>query len=384
MDHLTHTAERSASTGKHILFVSPYWLENHRWMISSVKLAELWQRMGYRVTVVCMGSQTRMEIMSETLTIHFVRDFFLPDPLNYGIAAQFTSTVLRVAAGIKPDLVIINKVLFWSSRAIFRLKRAGYRVIVTTDALVGRTWQPRGFFSRIIMSVGARLVGDRVLRAADQIVFFHPQPADLLHRLGIAKRSRVIPSGIDAAHFHHDSSDRMHNECVITYIGRLESVKGVDDFLAAAVRVKERNPAVKIQVVGWCKDRHRLMRQYAATVAFLGLRSDIPDLLKGTDIFVLPSYSEGLSNALMEAMASGCACIATRVGGNAFLIEEAASGLLFAPGDRTTLQRHLEKLIADPEERKRLSHNAQRRIREMFDWAVVMNEYQKLFKDFLR
>jgi glycosyltransferase involved in cell wall biosynthesis len=77
-----------------------------------------------------------------------------------------------------------------------------------------------------------------------------------------------------------------------------------------------------------------LVLRYGGSVTFTGLRKDIPAVLGETDIFVLPSYSEGLSNALMEAMSSGCACIASDVGGNAYLIQNGVSGFLFPPGDQ--------------------------------------------------
>src|SRR3989338_7858823 len=105
---------------KTILLVSPYWKEDHRWMVSSVKLAELWQRLGWHVTVVCMSKSMGVEKISETLTIHRRKDFFLPDPWNYGIAFGFSGYVRKIAKELKPDLIVVNKLLFWSSFATLR------------------------------------------------------------------------------------------------------------------------------------------------------------------------------------------------------------------------------------------------------------------------
>ncbi len=379
MDHLTQSFPATLQTGKKILLVSPYWLEDHRWMISSVKLSELWQRMGYSVTVVCMGSKNHIEKISDTLTVHFRKDIFLPDPFNYGIAFGFSRYVAAVADDMKPDLVIVNKVLFWSSLAIFRLKRKGYSALLITDALVGITWKPRHWYSKIIMACGAWTVGRMVLHAASRIVFFHPQPSDVLQKLKIDQQSTVIPTGIDPSLFHADQS--MIDQAIhITYVGRLESVKGVDDFLEAAQCIKEKYPEIVIQVVGWYKDRHDLVAKYESSVIFTGLSNDIPGILRGTDIFVLPSHSEGLSNALMEAMASGCACIATNVGGNAFLIEHEKSGLLFTPGDRKVLQMHMETLIDDGAYRLWLGTAARHRIEEQFSWEIVSKQYRNIFE----
>ena len=389
-------------------------------MPSTVKLAELWQRMGYRVVCVCMGHgggkkgekrKESEEVVSDTLTIYRVKDFFLPDPLNYGIAPTFVFHVLRALKKEKPDIVIVNKVLFWSSLVTPLLRLLGKNPIVTTDALVGMTWHPRRFIPKVIMTIGAWTAGWMVLISAKKVIFFHPQPERLLKMLGIRKKSQVIPTGIDETKYGGDKirrfedskgqtlrqgsgqgfetsqKDEGQKSIKITYVGRLESVKGVDDFLAAAVPVKEQYPLINIQVVGWYPStssgqaRHPLVKQYQDKVTFTGLRHDIPHVLSETDIFVLPSYSEGLSNALMEAMSSACACIASEVGGNCFLIENGISGFLFPPGDRAMLKSHILRLIEDVHKREALGSAARGRIEKVFSWRVIEKKYATLFAE---
>ena len=363
---------------KTILLISPYWKEPHRWMVSSYKLAELWQRMGYRVVVVCMGEKTGKEVASETLTIYRVKDFFLPDPLNLGIAPTFFFHVLRALKNEKPDITIVNKAMFFSSLTVPMLRLLGRKPILTTDALVGMTWQPRGIFSKILMSSIAWTIGWIILLSAKQIIFFHPQPSGLLKILGIARKSQVIPTGIDESKYISLKQDGKIN---VTYVGRLESVKGVDDFLAAVNGLISQYINLNAQVVGWYKEGHRLVSEYEDKVTFTGLRDDIPQILSKTDIFVLPSYSEGLSNALMEAMASSCACIATEVGGNRYLIENGVSGFLYPPGDREALKSHIRRLIEDDSKRKSLGAAARTRIESEFSWDVVEEKYASLFED---
>ena len=360
-----------------ILLISPYWREDHRWMVSSLKLAELWQRLGFRVIVVCMGSASGVERVSDTLTIHRRKDFFLPDPLNFGIAPGFAGYVRRLIQSEKPDRIVFNKVLFWSSFAAIPLRMFGYRFDVLTDALVGITWKPRAFLPRALMALGGWTVGWLVLLCADRIVFFHPQPEAILRCLGIARKSRVIPTGIDPAPFAH--TRKQHDGVNVTYVGRLESVKGVDDFLAAAVPLKRELPQLHARVVGWYKERHPLVERYQNDVEFTGLREDIPAVLGETDIFVLPSYSEGLSNALMEAMASGCACIASDVGGNRFLLQNGVSGLLFPAGDIEALRAHIRRLTQDQAKRKTMGEAARKRIDDIFAWEKVGEQYKTFF-----
>jgi glycosyltransferase involved in cell wall biosynthesis len=397
-------------------------------MVSSVKLAELWQRLGYRVVVACMGkplspspsptplpvrpddsaveSATRVgrgahvERVSETLTIYRKKDIFLPDPWNYGIAFGFFGLVRRIIREEKPDLIVINKLLFWTSLSAIPLTLSGRRPIVLTDTFVGITWWPRGFLPKIGAAIYAWTLGWLVLLCAKRVVLFHPQPEQLLKRMGIAGKTRVIPTGVDVASFlpltpspsPTPLSVRPTDSAVggaaragrgahltLTYVGRLESVKGVEDYLVAASSVHRDFPDVHVQVVGWFKPGHPLVEQYCHVVAFTGLSDDIPAVLAVTDIFVLPSYSEGLSNSLQEAMASGRACIASDVGGNRFLIQNGISGFLFPAGDREALKSHLRRLIEDPAKRRMLGEAARRRIEAVFDWKVVGEQYRELF-----
>lgn len=345
-------------------------------MVSGYKLADLWQRLGYRVVVSCMGSETKIERLSETLVVHSRKDLFLKDPWNYGIALGFGGFVAKLAKEEKPDVIVVNKLLFWSSLAALSLRLRGHRVVQITDALVGMTWWPRGRVPQVCAAIYAWTLGWLLLLNAKTVVFFHPQPEALLKRLGIAKKSTVIPTGIDPSPYGRKD----HDGVVVTYVGRLESVKGVDDFLAAVDPLVDEFPALKVQVAGWYPEGHPLVEKYQRRIAFLGRQDDVPDVLGRTDIFVLPSHSEGLSNALMEAMSSSCACIASDVGGNRYLIENGLSGLLFPAGDREALRSHIRRLIQDGAKRATLGHNARIRIDTVFSWEKVGKQYDSFFR----
>ncbi|MDP7454704.1 MAG: glycosyltransferase family 4 protein [Candidatus Peribacteraceae bacterium] len=378
---------------KTILLISPYWKEEHRWMVSTVKLAELWQKLGYRVIVACMGGKRskerknesmkgqkiEAEVVSDTLSIYRKKDLFIPDPWNYGIAFGFTGFVRRIIKNERPDVIVVNKILFWSSFSLILLRLTGKKVILLTDALVGITWWPRSLIPKACAAIYAWTAGWLILLFASKVVTFHPQSEKILKILRINKKVEVIPTGIQS---ESRNVVRSEGQMTITYVGRLESVKGVDDFLASSVAIKKEYPDIKIQVVGWYKEGHPLVRKYRDEVVFTGLRDDVSEILGNSEIFVLPSYSEGLSNALMEAMSAECACIATEVGGNRYLIQNGVSGLLYPPGDREVLKSHLRKLIEDTAKRKSLGENAHKRIEETFDWKIVGKQYQELFESF--
>ncbi|MDP7477268.1 MAG: glycosyltransferase family 4 protein, partial [Candidatus Peribacteraceae bacterium] len=182
---------------KTILLISPYWKEEHRWMVSSVKLAELWQRIGFNVIAVCMGTESKIDRVSDTLTVHYRKDLFLPDPWNYGIAFGFTGYVRKLIKQDKPDHIVVNKLLFWTSFCTIALRLTGHKVLVLTDAFVGINWWPRGFIPKVAAAIYAWTGGWLILLFASKVVTFHPQPPSLLKRLLIFKKTQVIPTGID-------------------------------------------------------------------------------------------------------------------------------------------------------------------------------------------
>ena len=100
----------------------------------------------------------------------------------------------------------------------------------------------------------------------------------------------------------------------------------------------------------------------AGRVHFLGQRDDIPDLLAALDIFVLPSHSEGVSLALLEAMAAGLPVIATAVGGLPEVVTDGVNGLLIPPQDPEALAQALARLLDDPALAKKLGENARQHV----------------------
>jgi sugar transferase (PEP-CTERM/EpsH1 system associated) len=136
---------------------------------------------------------------------------------------------------------------------------------------------------------------------------------------------------------------------VVGVVGRLDPIKDHDTLLAAYQRLRTTLPGSVLLVVGAGPERRRLMASAPQGVRFLGNRSDIPDLLRALDVFVLPSVNEGISNTILEAMASGLPVVASRVGGNLELVEDGRSGRLFPVGDVEALTDVLRAYASSPE-----------------------------------
>ena len=115
-------------------------------------------------------------------------------------------------------------------------------------------------------------------------------------------------------------------------------------------------------------------------VRFLGERHDIPEVLKACDVFTLTSVAEGISNTILEAMASGLPVVATRVGGTPELIEDRVSGYLVAAQDITALTAAYETYLKNPMLRDEHGLNARTRAVQNFSLERMASEYAQLYQ----
>lgn len=114
-------------------------------------------------------------------------------------------------------------------------------------------------------------------------------------------------------------------------------------------------------------------------VQFLGARTDIPDVLNAMDVFVLPSLSEGMPNAVLEAMACGLPVVATRVGGLPEVVEDGETGILTPSQDEAFLESALFNLLHDDTKRQMLGEKGRKRVLEHFSLDKMVEEYQNLY-----
>lgn len=212
--------------------------------------------------------------------------------------------------------------------------------------------------------------------------------ADLVRELRLpAGRFEVLYNGVDVTRFqrvppepHRDTSAGV----LVGSVGRLAPVKNYGLLLHAIARLPAA-PSCRLVLIGDGPEGAAL-RQLAAElglrdrVEFRGHREDIPQLLRGLDVFVLPSVSEGMSNTLLEAMAAGLPVLASDVGGNKELIEAERSGLLFPSGDASVLAGQLGRLLASADLRARLGAAAQVRARSEFSLEAMLARYAALYR----
>ncbi|PTL84270.1 glycosyltransferase family 4 protein [Vitiosangium sp. GDMCC 1.1324] len=190
-------------------------------------------------------------------------------------------------------------------------------------------------------------------------------------------RSRTITNGVDIQRFHPRERQPGGPVELITVANLVEN-KGVHHLLRALGRLC--TPKVRLRVVG-DGPAQRSLRALAMELGiqhqteFLGLRSDVHELLGTSDICIQPTLMEAFGLTIAEAMACGCAVVASQVGGVPELIDHGRNGLLVPPGDEVGLARALELLLSDPVLRYQLGHAARQTACELFDLSRTVKRH---------
>lgn len=221
----------------------------------------------------------------------------------------------------------------------------------------------------------------------------------LIRKVGVAgERIKQIYNGVDTARFKPAADKPYHllppgfiqpNPFVIGTVGRIQPVKDQATLLRAFARLIELRPDLKerarLAVVG----DGPLLNELRSLANSLGIPAqtwlpgaldNIPEVLRCFDVFVLPSLAEGISNTILEAMASGLPVIATAVGGNRELVDQGRLGSFFTPGDVEALSEQLATYATAPEQLHAHSLAARTTTVESYSLSAMVTQYRQLYE----
>ena len=218
----------------------------------------------------------------------------------------------------------------------------------------------------------------------------------LKHVYGI-QRCRVIPNGISTSHYAHPRISRRDwrakegfrdDQVLFVCVARFAPQKNHELLLKAFAQGPASNPNAHLILVGEGMLMEQLKGQtknlgLAGQVHFLGLRTDIPDVLGAVDVFALSSDWEGNPLSVMEAMASGLPIVSTAVGGVPDLFASGREGFLVQQGDVQGLSNAMTALLSNPEVRQSMGIAAAQRARENFDVSKMIQEYEQVYENLL-
>lgn len=219
----------------------------------------------------------------------------------------------------------------------------------------------------------------------------------LTERVGIpARKVTQIYNGVDAERFHPAVSPAPISGCpfrspehwLVGTVGRMQTVKDQTLLVRAFIRALELDPSLKMRLrlvmVGngplRAEAQSLLDTAGIADLAWLpGERHDVPDVLRGLDCFVLPSLAEGISNTILEAMASGLPVIATRVGGNPELVIEGGTGVLVPASDPAAMAQAIVSAATRPEEVRLAGKAGRAEVERHYSMKAMEQAYRNLY-----
>ncbi len=296
-------------------------------------------------------------------------------------AASFNLFAFLKALFIRDYDAVLSYALFSTlfGRVLSCVRRKKHIAIPTGITHV----QPQfsGFERKIL-----ELLEKTVYRTPDMTVFLSEQNrAEFVRSLGfLPKRHRIIPHAVEYRRPERGEVKGFRkrfglgNGTVITFIGRFVKVKGADVLVSALEGMK----GIKALFVGDGPERESLMRMVREKglddrIVFTGWMKDVSVALAATDVFVLPSYSEGLPLSLLEAMAAGKPCVVTDIG---LPVENGKDSLVVKPGDAGGLKEAIRKLVKDRGLRERLGKEARKKVSRSFSWERCVREYERLLR----
>jgi len=204
---------------------------------------------------------------------------------------------------------------------------------------------------------------------------------------------RVIPNFISAADYHPPTDDSFRRRLapkgggrVLVHVSNFRPVKRIGDVVKIFAGVRKQLPATLV-LVGDGPDRDATEQQVDSLglrkdVRFLGKVESVGDVLRGADLFLLPSATESFGLAALEAMACGVPVIASAAGGIPEVVEDGKTGFLAPPGDVATMIDRSLRVLGNPDEHSRLKQNAAARALD-FSADKVVPRYEALYEEVL-
>jgi sugar transferase (PEP-CTERM/EpsH1 system associated) len=216
----------------------------------------------------------------------------------------------------------------------------------------------------------------------DNIVSVSDDSTRLAQQQGLPREKlATIHNGIDLSMFPQAGPARAGPAL---YVGRLSPEKDLVTLLQAAAIVASQDPSFRLNLAGAgtiLPDLQSMTAQLGITdrVAFLGQTKNVAAALAGASLFVLSSLTEGISLAVLEAMACGLPVVATAVGGNVEIVVDGETGLLVPPSSPAALAEAILKLHRQPDLALRMGQAGRKRVETQFDSRKMVERYESLY-----
>jgi L-malate glycosyltransferase len=344
-----------------------------------LRLAALLPQYGYRVSILCFSAHPE----SAALQSPPCPIYLLPLKRTYDLTAFRAALDLR--RFIQQNRIQIVQTFFESSD----LWAGGITKAMSSAKLI---WSRRdmGILRARKHSIAYRLLAnapDAVFTVSEQ-VRRHCIDVDGVD----PNRVQTIYSGLNLSGWSEiDRPTKTSGDLIVTTVGNIRRVKGHDLFIRAAASIAPQFPGVRFTIAGdvlepdYFIELQQLIRDLNLSdrFHFTGGVTNLREHLATSDIFVLPSRSEGFSNAIIEAMAASLPVVATNVGGNAEAVIDGVNGFIIPLEDPAALSAAVSRLISKPSLAKAMGKAGRSLVEEKFTAAAMMNQTTRVYRALL-
>lgn len=296
----------------------------------------------------------------------------------------FTMAALLIIKKLDPDVIHAHELLSPTTTAVAAKRWFGVPVVAKVlrggmlgdiNRLINRPFGPRRM-TLFKQYVNAFIV---ISQEINNELLQHGIPSE---------RCFYNPNGVDTKKFSPLSPAEkiklrrkldLPEGLLVIFTGRLSREKRIDQLVKLWPGVSSACAQVNLLVLGTGEEEKTLKQQAGDGIIFLGSVDDVSPYLQSADIFVLPSATEGLSNALLEGMSSGLPAIATKVGGAMDVITSNQNGLLIQPDNPEQLKKTLIKVLNDDDLRTHLGLEARKKIVDEYDIVNVATRLRNLY-----
>jgi L-malate glycosyltransferase len=339
------------------------------------QLAERWAGWGHRPFVLTrtVPGLPRRETVNGVEINRVIRTAALGPTFGASFIASLTAQLLRRSR--QYDVLVAGQ-LPWEAVATGVVSRLLRKPAIAFAASTG----PVGDVQQILRAKGSRL-WQKLIKRNSRFVALSQEGHDELLQLGCGEAAIVrSTNGVDLEQFHPSDESCDNRQRTVLYLSRLVPAKNPQVLLRAW---KLLNALGRYRLLiagdGLLADELRQMAEGLKNVEFLGHVTDVAAVHRRAATFVLPSPSEGCSNALLEAMASGLCPVVTRVPGNIDVVRREVNGLLFDHDDDEQLASALSRVLTDEPLRRRLAAAAREHVVKFHDLNQIAGQFIELF-----
>ncbi len=226
----------------------------------------------------------------------------------------------------------------------------------------------------------------RIWREAAAVVANSAQFKALAKKSAPQQKIKIITNGIDAEEFSFRNIDSRRDKFKIICVTRLTPRKGINYIIEAVELLKKRGLEVELEIIGNGnaeKDLQEIVKRKKLSdrMKFLGRveHSRLPEYYRNANVYVSASLNEGMSNTMLEALASGLPIIATETGGTEEMVKDGQNGFVIEMKSAEDIADKVETISRDFELEKKMSEHS-RRLAEEMSWENIAREYFKLYK----